>query len=138
MLCTCRQVTSVEVCTLNIEVEFCLQIDLQVTWPVSKSDDTAPAPLPPADLTPPGISVTTYTVYFSNPYDASLAQATAGDQEAADVRISAFPTFKSGMHFLTLVTYVQCIVFLLAATGLAVTAAASCLDGRTARLAFAC
>ena len=87
----CGQVTSVEVCTLDVKVDFCLQIDLQIQWPVSKSDDSAPAPPPPADLTPPGISVTTYTAYFRNPYDASLAQATAGDQEAADVRCVALP-----------------------------------------------
>ena len=89
-----------EVCTLNVEVDFCLQIDLQVTWPVSKSDNTAPAPPATADLTPPGISVTTYTVYFRNPYDASLAQATAGDQEAADVSIPGSPSLQSP-HFLS-------------------------------------
>lgn len=62
------QVAYVEVGTLNVDVDFRLEIDLLITWP----GDTKATPA-------------TYTTYFKNAYDASVADADAAAQKSADV-----------------------------------------------------
>jgi hypothetical protein len=63
-------VAYVEVGTLNVDVDFRLEIDLLITWP----GDTKATPA-------------TYTTYFKNAYDASVADADAAAQKSADVSV---------------------------------------------------
>ncbi|KAK9916089.1 hypothetical protein WJX75_008464 [Coccomyxa subellipsoidea] len=75
-----EQVAAVEVCTLNVDVDFRLDIDLQITWPGASTD----APAAASTDAPAAAPITTYTTYFKNAYDSSIADADAAAQRNTD------------------------------------------------------